>query len=257
MGNKKEDIGENKAKSRKGRETGSGIGSGTENREESREKRNMESYIPMADMLGKTFGAGLEVVLHDLSKPQSSVVYTVNGHVTGRKVGQSFDHLVRKVLLDENFSNDYLANYYFYTEDGRLIKSSTVLLRNPDGQVAGALCLNMDTTVLSGAMGLLSSLLPGIETARDQLTIPENPVEEPAGIVEIADQLIGRIIGDRDSGKMKREDKVAIVRFMDQKGLFLIKGTAQKVAERLGISKVTVYSYLDEVKGSAGEKTEE
>ena len=213
---------------------------------------NMEQYIPVADMLGKTFGTGLEVVLHDLGKPQSSVFYTVNGHVTGRKVGQSFDHLVRQVLLDENFSNDYLANYYFYAGDGRLIKSSTVLLRNPEGKVAGAMCLNMDTAVLSGALQLISGLLPGIEAARGQLKVPENPVEEPSGIVEIADQLIDRIVGDRDPGKMKREDKVSLIRFMDQKGLFLIKGTVEKVAARLGISKVTVYSYLDEVKGSNG-----
>lgn len=223
----------------------------------SRTDWNVEQYIPVADMLGKTFGSGLEVVLHDLLRPQNSVVYTVNGHVTGRKVGQSFDHLVRQVLLNENFSNDYLANYYFYAEDGRLIKSSTVLLRNPGGQVAGAMCLNMDTTVLNGALQMLSGLLPGIETARGTLQVPKNPVEEPSGIVEIADQLIDRIIGSRDAAAMKREDKVAMIRFMDQKGLFLIKGTVDKVAARLGISKVTVYSYLDEVKGSTGEKPEE
>ena len=45
-----------------------------------------------------------------------------------------------------------------------------------------------------------------------------------------------------------RDDKVALIRFMDQKGLFLIKGTVEKVAKRMGISKVTVYSYLDEIK---------
>lgn len=114
----------------------------------------IEQYYPMADMLGKTFGTGCEVVIHDLSMPQSSVVYTVNGQVTNRRVGQSFDHLVKQVILDENFSNDYLANYYFYTEDGRIIKSSTVLLRDPGGKVAGAMCINLDTTVLRSVANL-------------------------------------------------------------------------------------------------------
>lgn len=215
-------------------------------------ERNMnwtiEQYYPMADMLGKTFGTSCEVVLHDLSRPQSSVVYTVNGQVTNRRVGQSFDHLVKQVILDENFSNDYLANYYFHTEDGRIIKSSTVLLRDPGGKVAGAMCINLDTTVLRSAANLISSLLPGIEDVKEQICIPENPVEEPSSIVEIADGLIDRIIGDKDPSRLKREDKISVIRFMEQKGLFLIKGSVEKVAARLGISKVTVYSYLDEIK---------
>lgn len=211
----------------------------------------IEQYYPMADMLGKTFGTGCEVVIHDLSMPQSSVVYTVNGQVTNRRVGQSFDHLVKQVILDENFSNDYLANYYFYTEDGRIIKSSTVLLRDPGGKVAGAMCINLDTTVLRSVANLLSGLLPGIEGVKEQMSIPESPVEEPSGIVEIADGLIDRIIGDKNPSKMKREDKISVIRFMEQKGLFLIKGSVEKVAARLGISKVTVYSYLDEIKEEA------
>ena len=71
---------------------------------------------------------------------------------------------------------------------------------------------------------------------------------ESAHILEIAEELIEQIIGMRDVEGMKRDDKVALIRFMDQKGLFLIKGTVEKVAKRMGISKVTVYSYLDEIK---------
>ena len=35
---------------------------------------------------------------------------------------------------------------------------------------------------------------------------------------------------------------------MEQKGIFLVKGAIDKVALRMGISKVTVYSYLDEIR---------
>jgi len=47
---------------------------------------------------------------------------------------------------------------------------------------------------------------------------------------------------------MNREEKVLAIRFMEQKGMFLIKGVVDKVAARMGISKVTVYSYLDEIR---------
>lgn len=35
---------------------------------------------------------------------------------------------------------------------------------------------------------------------------------------------------------------------MEKKGVFLIKGSIDKVKEKMNISKVTVYSYLDEIK---------
>lgn len=218
-------------------------------------ERRMEQYIPVADMIAKTFGSNCEVVIHDLSTPRNSVVYTVNGHVTGRKVGQSFDHLIRQVLLNRDFANDYKANYYFHTEDGRLIKSSTVLLRDSGGKVAGALCINVDTTVLTAAASLLSGLLPGLEgdglrcvNAGVNGIKSETGTEMPEHILEIAEELIEKIIGDREMESMKRDEKIELIRFMEQKGLFLIKGTVDKVAKRMGISRVTVYSYLDEIK---------
>lgn len=227
--------------------------------------QTIQQYIPMAEMLAKTFGDSCEVVLHDLSTPQNSVVYAVNGHVTGRKVGQSFDHLIRQVLLNQEFANDYAANYYFQSEDGRMIKSSTVLLRNADGKVVGALCINMDTTVLTAMSSLLAGLLPKPNDAdlwfakkdRDDVQktsfeeIEEEKVErqeETAHILEIAEDVIEQILGAHDMEVMKRDEKIALIRFMDQKGLFLIKGAVDKVAKRMGISKVTVYSYLDEIK---------
>ena len=91
-------------------------------------------------MIAKTVGDDCEVVLHDLENPQHSVVYTVNNCVTGRQVGQSFDHLVPQVILSKKLDHDVVTNYYFRTEDGRLVKSSTALLKDFAGKVVGALC---------------------------------------------------------------------------------------------------------------------
>ena len=55
-------------------------------------------YVPIADLVAKTFGEDVEVVLHDLSDPQHSVVYVANNKVTGRQVGESFRHLITKAI---------------------------------------------------------------------------------------------------------------------------------------------------------------
>ena len=47
---------------------------------------------------------------------------------------------------------------------------------------------------------------------------------------------------------MSRDQKIDIIRFMYDKEIFMIKGTLEKVAERMNLSKVTIYSYLDEIR---------
>ena len=53
--------------------------------------KNLLPYFSVAELIARTF-PDAEVVLHDLSLPQHSVIYVANGTVTGRKVGQTFHH---------------------------------------------------------------------------------------------------------------------------------------------------------------------
>ncbi|MGK7377212.1 helix-turn-helix transcriptional regulator [Planococcus sp. 1R117A] len=211
----------------------------------------LETYIPIAEVIAKTFGQDCEVVVHDLTVPQNSVVYTVNNHVTGRKVGQSFDHLITEVLLSQNFTNDFSANYYFQTEDGRMIKSSTLLIRDQEKKVMGALCINVDTTAITENINWLSRMIPANPNQFPKSVPKQENFSEMEHIREIADELIDKIIGDKPLEKLRRDEKVEMIRFMEEKGVFLIRGTIDKVAEKLNISKVTVYSYIEEIKGKS------
>ena len=204
--------------------------------------KKLKTYIPIANLIAKTFGKNCEVVIHDLSIPQNSVVYTVNNHVTGREVGQSFEHLVKDVLLSKKFDSDYTANYITIAKDGRKIKSSTALIRDSEDKVIGALCINYDLENLNHIKFFLDEFM----TAEQEKI--ETTVEPFDNVMEIVDDLIDTIIGNHKIEHLKRKDKIELIYFMDKKGLFLIKGAIEKVAEKLNISKVTVYSYLDEIK---------
>lgn len=211
--------------------------------------KELEKYFPIADMIAKTFGSCCEVVIHDLSVPQNSVVYTVNNHVTGRQIGQPFDHLIKQVLLSRRFDREYAANYPTTDKEGRPVKSSTVLLRGSDGSVIGALCINI----------AIAPIQQVTEILKDFLYVEENNVSESKGeyiidehIQDVVVQLIDRIVGDNDVASMDRKTRLSIISFMESKGVFLVKGAVDQVAERLGISRVTVYSYLDELRGKEG-----
>ncbi|PPK61490.1 putative transcriptional regulator YheO [Malaciobacter marinus] len=206
----------------------------------------LKAYIPIANMIVKTFGKNCEVVLHDLTQPKNSVVYAANGDVTGRKVGQSFDHLIKMVLLNKDFKDDYVVNYFFETEDGRKIKSSSALIRDEKDEVIGMLCLNYDLTL---SHLLQEELQDFLGTPSGQETKESEKYVLDQDIVSILDNLIKKIFENTNIEKLTRKDSLEIIKFMDEKGIFLVKGSIDKVAKYMGVSKVTIYSYLDSIRG--------
>lgn len=208
----------------------------------------LSSYIPIAEMLVKTFGEDCEVVLHDLSVPEHSVIYVANNKVTDRKVGESFDELVKQVILSNNLKNNYVANYYFTAKNGKKIRSSTLLIKNSEGFLEGAMCINIDTTRINEQIEFLKSFLPE-EFSENELSKNKKSSNKQEHVFDMVSSLIDNIIGNKSILQMSRNERIEKIRFMDTKGIFLMKGSIEKVAEKLGVNKVTIYSYLDEVRG--------
>ncbi|AXX92538.1 DNA-binding protein [Malaciobacter molluscorum LMG 25693] len=209
----------------------------------------LKAYIPIANLIVKTFGKNCEVVLHDLTQPQNSVVYAANGEVTGRKVGQSFDHLIKMVLLNKDFKDDYVVNYFFETHDGKKIKSSSALIRNEKDEVIGMLCLNYDLTLSHLLQEELQGFLGNTSSTEDMKKQEEYILDQD--IMSTLDNIIEQIFKNtvKNNEKLTRKKSLEIIKFMDEKGIFLVKGSIDKVANFMGVSKVTVYSYLDAIKG--------
>lgn len=210
-------------------------------------KDSLKPYVAVAQMLVQTFGTDCEVVLHDLDAPAHSVVYVENNTVTGRTVGQSFDQLVRQVILSDDLHENYVANYYFTAPNGKYIRSSTLLIKEADGRLSGAMCINLDTTRVQAQIEYLQSFLPQPmrDTAADEHKLETNSEH----ISVMIEELMDNILSGCDISQLSREARIEKVRFMEQKGIFLMKGSVEKAAEKLGVNKVTIYSYLDEVRG--------
>ncbi len=73
------------------------------------------------------------------------------------------------------------------------------------------------------------------------------------------DQVLEQIIRDgvEKAGKsvedMSRDDKIAVVSYLESRGAFLIRYSVDRVASLLQISKFTVYNYLDQIKAKQSE----
>lgn len=205
--------------------------------------------LRMAKAIARQFGPNCEVVVHDLQSndPENSIVAIENGHVSGRKVNDGPSHVVLEALqTDTRKLEDHLA-YLTKTEDGKLLKSSTIYLRDDEGKAIGIFSINYDITLLMAMEGTLRDFTQTEEPSRE----PENITRNVSTLLEELLEQSVRIVG-KPVALMNKEDKVKAIRFLNDSGAFLITKSGPRVCSYFGISKYTLYSYIDEGKGDKG-----
>ena len=199
----------------------------------------------VAQAITHTFGDICEVVTHDFATLEHSVVH-IAGNVTGRAVGDGPTDLLLRAVRSGHTEQD-LHGYTGHTLDGKTLRSSSVFLRDDDGTVFGAFCINVDMTHLAQIDGWLGRLLRTQPTAEVSETFTRDMGEALEVLLAEAALEIGTPLAH-----MSRAQKIELVRLLAERGAFRIKKAVTLVAERLGVSRFTVYNYLN-----AGDEAEE
>ena len=160
-------------------------------------ENSLEMLVTTAHGIARHFGKDCEVCIHDIGTKDldHTIVFIVNGHVTGRSVGDGASKVVLETLeaLEKGECIVDHLGYRIQTQDGRILKSSTILL--------------------------LDSLIN--ESVKK--------IGKPPAL-------------------MNKEEKIRAIHFLRDAGAFLITRSGDKVSNFYGISKFTLYSYIDQSK---------
>lgn len=207
----------------------------------------LKGMLPMVEGLAKTFGRNCEVVLHEISDNTKSIIAIYNGHVTGRSVGSPMLEAGVKAIRKGNEA-DNILNYRNKSSDGRVLKSSTMFIRDENQHVIGCLCINIDISEFVVA-----------QKALEELLLTDTKMDNNLGDFasnNVNDVLINIVAETLEThGKpvayMNKDEKVNVVKKLDDQGAFLIKGAIDYVAKILCVSRYTIYNYLDEIRVSS------
>lgn len=206
----------------------------------------------VADSIVSFWGRHCEVAVHDLTQLEKSLVH-IAGDVTKRKPGSPITDLVVKALRRDGNRVEDLPNYRTITKDGRVLKSSTFFFRGKRGRVVGALCINLDTTDFMNTIHFVETF------ARTSDNKGQNHRETFASTVnETIGSLVEQIVGEigKQPSSMSTEERFQFVKALEEKGAFLIKGAVDQVASITGVSKYTIYSYLQKIRTNRAVATE-
>ncbi|WP_220131707.1 helix-turn-helix transcriptional regulator [Streptomyces ipomoeae] len=207
-----------------------------------------------------------EVVLHDLQRIPNTV-RAIAGDVTGRRIGDPPTDMLLERVAAGNLQHE--IGYRSQLPDGRILQSTTIIYTDKDGHAAAALCLNTDVS----AWVALRTAMDQFVLGRDALSVRTSPLSVgdhdevsrggasaggehfPRSVEELSAQLVDAAVASVGVPveDMRKEHKLQVVTELERRGFFLVKQAPEMAAAALGVTRFTIYNYLNELTGAAEE----
>ncbi|MEN6316132.1 MAG: helix-turn-helix transcriptional regulator [Clostridiaceae bacterium] len=205
-----------------------------------------KALTQIMDLIEQQCGPHCEIVLHDLSQPYDKTIADIrNGHITGRKIGDCGSNLGLEVIRG-TIKNGDKFNYITHARDGKILRSSSIYLRDKDGVLRYSLCINLD---ISDSVKFETYLKD-----HNRYAVTDNEVNEifVNNVQDLLSELIksGSALIGKELGEMDKNEKIRLLEYLDNKGAFLISKSGERLCDELHISKYTFYSYLDLIRGN-------
>ena len=197
----------------------------------------------MARGIAVMFGEQCETIVHEMDGQKVKNLAIYNGHVSGRTTGSTLSIYGRDTMMDEedpkvNLDLDYV-NQMVITSSGKTMKSSTFHFWGEDYHFA--LGINYDISVMSQMSRIMDGLLRTDATLQTSLFGTGNSMEE---VFESCSEMV-----KRPFSQMQKADRLTLVSILKEKGFFQMQRSVPYAAERLGVTKYTIYNYLNELGG--------
>ena len=222
--------------------------------------QTLQQYSMMVKFLCHMLGPNYEIVLYDCCGEQPSVAAAANGHITGRALGAGLTHALREIMGKELWkTQDWQQHFCEISDSGTVLRSSVLFLKDEEGELEGLFCISFDDRRYRELTEKLFELCQPSEFSVLDLSIGDAGTADPAptsqepGQTVVSSSLRAAIDAAMDAVlnremtepvKLKQEERMKIIRFLNQREFFSRKGAISMAAERLGCSKSSIYRYL-------------
>jgi D-arginine utilization repressor len=191
-----------------------------------------QHYVSIIEGIVALLHPHAEVVVHDVASDRVLAIWNA---FSGRAVG---DASLLGELPDHEVGFGVLGPYEKVGVDGHRITSVTMEIANGEALV----CINLDRFALDSAIDALQRFAQAV-------------VPQPAVLFERDwREEISRVVDEWcrqqqvDRTRLIRAQRVALVRVLDDKGLFATRNAGTHIGKALGLSRATIYSLLQEAR---------
>lgn len=200
-------------------------------------------FTSLFDCLQANLGDNAELVLYDLTAPSGPVVADIrNGRISNGAAGFGKELLSQKngIWPFQEYAKTY--NAIHTTSSGSVLRCSAMCIYDESALPIGCICINQDITETLEVERSLHNLNKYHGAGLSSY--------DSTNISSVLDSLINDALAHQDvpPEQMDRAQRIEVVRYLNQHGAFLVTKAGERIANLLGISKYTLYSYLDTVR---------
>ena len=211
----------------------------------------LNSYKTLVRFLGQVLSSEYEIVLHDLSDGNYTVIEIAHGFNSKRGIGAP---LTKKALafIEQGIyrKEDFVLNYYGAIGGARTI-SSTMFIKDDYDNLIGMLCVNHNIT---NSVQLLESLSKMLNVSQSMSIIsssgnqPDSPEVFTSDVNELVASLMEHMMpAGASAERLSQDERIEIIKELKKHGIFAIKGAVGAVAAQLNCSEPSVYRYLKNI----------
>lgn len=194
----------------------------------------IEQVRHIAEGLAQTFAPFCEVVVHDLRDPNQAVL-AIHNKLSGRAAGDPATELGLARIADSGYPQ-VVANYPNQFPDGRPAKSTSIGIKDAQGNYVAALCLNVDLTLFRSMQGMLEQFNAVGDAPLGESLEPSNA----DAIRRRIDAYAARIASMPQL--LKAGERRALMRELKDGGFLEVRRAMEVAAAHLGISRATAYN---------------
>ena len=214
--------------------------------------KSLEPYAKLVNFLSAALGDNCEIALHDLTSKDQEIVAISNNPISGREVGAKLSNLSLHYLEEKQYLNhDFVMNYKTVGNDGKLMRAATYFIKEEGREMpVGMLCINVNVTDFEYIETAMRRIL-GIKDNTNVEFKYDSPIEILSSpLDEMVEKYIAECMQNMGvpsyvhAERLKVEEKIRVVKYLQDKGTFKVKGAIALVADKLDVSEPTIYRYL-------------
>ncbi len=215
----------------------------------------LKHYKQFVKFLSIIMGKDFEIILYWIDQGQVSIAAIENNHISGRTLDSPITEFGMSLIKNKVYlKQDYVTQFNSINHKNVQLSSSTFFIKNENDTLFGMLGINHDQSKTHDIVQKLDEIKQLICPLTEETNNTDNQQDMSSNenwstqilsdsIEEIVYSIVSPEIIHADVN-LSQDLKVNIVRTLDQRGIFAMKGAVTTVADILQISEPSVYRYL-------------
>lgn len=220
-------------------------------------KQKIQALSTLVDFLGKTLGPDYEISLYDLDDPAHSLAAIANSHITGKALGAPLPTILLHDLADISASSaNYRLNYGGTSVGNKILRTSSIYFRDDENRCFAIMSIAFDDSRYQDISDRILKLChPDFFVNTNFLYNTENPempkhdipgYPYPKSIDELITQYLSK--NNLQADRLTHDGKFEIIRYLENYGVFQMRGAVKEISEKLSCSVASIYRYLAKIR---------